>query len=617
MSVTTPIPLNKLLAWHGNVRKTDPDKNITEMAASIAAHGLLQSLVVRKDKRGKYAVVAGRRRLHALQTLVEARTIEADHPVPCTVISDETDAAEISLAENVQREAMHPADEYDAFKALVDGGMPPADVAARFGVTETVVQKRLKLAKVSPKLIAAYRKGDLALQHIMAFAVTDDHAKQERVFKELTNWQRQHPDEIRNVLIEDEITSDDYRVKFVTLKAYEKAGGTVRRDLFSAGEDGVFIQDNVLLESLVAKKLERTAIKLRKEGWNWVEIRTSFDFDEWSDYGRRFLGTLPLSPEEQAEYDALTAEADAFNELEQQGELDDAQQTRFDVVSARLDELDDRPEVWPPETLAIAGAVVTLGSDGKAETHAGLIKPEDAPDETDADAEGDTVPTDRKGKSPLPASLVENLTAQRSAAINAALLERPDVALAAVVHAMALQVFYNGRRDTILQITANAQSLHRVAGSPAHDLIGKAEEHWTGLLPGEPAALLSWCLAQDGDTLRGLLTFCAARTVNAVLLKADRPDSRRMQQAACLAEALHLDMAAWFTPTATNYFGKVNKAVIIDALRQVKGNGAHAWEGMKKAELASLAERQIAGTGWLPEPLRKPVEPAEPLAEAA
>ena len=62
MNENTSIPLNKLLAWEGNVRKTDPAKGIDELAASIAAHGLLQSLVVRKDRRGKYAVVAGRRR---------------------------------------------------------------------------------------------------------------------------------------------------------------------------------------------------------------------------------------------------------------------------------------------------------------------------------------------------------------------------------------------------------------------------------------------------------------------------------------------------------------------------------------------------------------------------
>lgn len=105
--------------------------------------------------------------------------------------------------------------------------------------------------------------------------------------------------------------------------------------------------------------------------------------------------------------------------------------------------------------------------------------------------------------------------------------------------------------------------------------------------------------------------------MDAVLRKHERPDCERLQEAALLAEALQLDMTTWFTPTAANYFGKVNRAVIIDALRQVKGSVAPAWEGMKKAELASLAERQLAGTGWLPEPLRKPAQPEETLAEAA
>jgi ParB/RepB/Spo0J family partition protein len=150
---TTTISLNKLIAWDGNVRKTDSDKAISELAASIAAHGLLQSLVVRKDKRGKYAVIAGRRRLLALKWLAENADIPANSPVACTVLEDEADATEIGLAENVQREAMHPADEFEAFRALVDDGMPVADIAARFGVTEPVVQKRLKLARVSPIML--------------------------------------------------------------------------------------------------------------------------------------------------------------------------------------------------------------------------------------------------------------------------------------------------------------------------------------------------------------------------------------------------------------------------------------------------------------------------------
>jgi len=141
MTETITIPLNKLLAWEGNVRKTDPDKGIDELAASISAHGLLQSLVVRKDRRGKYAVVAGRRRLLALKSLAEAGGIEADRLVTCTVLGDEADSTEISVAENAQRESMHPADKFDAFKALIESGVRVADVAARFGVTEAVVSK--------------------------------------------------------------------------------------------------------------------------------------------------------------------------------------------------------------------------------------------------------------------------------------------------------------------------------------------------------------------------------------------------------------------------------------------------------------------------------------------
>jgi hypothetical protein len=123
------------------------------------------------------------------------------------------------------------------------------------GVSETVVRQRLKLADASSKLIAAYRKGEMTLRHVMAFTVTDDHAAQERVWSSLPEWQKGDPSIIRDCLSEHEITASDRRVKFATLKVYEKAGGAIRRDLLSDGEQGVFIDDLVLLESLVAKKL--------------------------------------------------------------------------------------------------------------------------------------------------------------------------------------------------------------------------------------------------------------------------------------------------------------------------------------------------------------------------
>jgi ParB family transcriptional regulator, chromosome partitioning protein len=301
-----------------------------------------------------------------------------------------------------------------------------------------------------------------------------------------------------------------------------------------------------------------------------------------------------LPPEQQSELDALTAEQESLCELD---DLDEAQQARFDAIAERLDEFETRDMAWTDETLAIAGAVVTLGRDGEADIEYGYVRPENAPKKAakpNSVAAGD--------KSTLPASLIESLTAHRSAALNAALLERPDVALAATVHTLAHQVFYNtAHADTVLQITANVSSLRRVEESSAHGLIESAAQ-----LPSHPADLFAWCLGLPHDTLLKLLVFCVARTVNAVQLKADRPDSPRMEHAARLAEALNRDMAAWFTPTAANYFSRVSKAGIVEALREVKGSVAPAWDGMKKADLAALAERQIAGTGWLPEPLRKP-----------
>jgi ParB family chromosome partitioning protein len=578
------------------------------------AHGLLQSLVVRKDKRGKYAVVAGRRRLLALKSLAENGDLPATAPIACNILEDEANAVEIGLAENVQREAMHPADEFEAFRDLVDDGLPVADIAARFGVTETVVQKRLKLARVSPKLLDAFRRGEMTLQHVMAFTVSDDHAAQERVWFSLPKWQKGDPSIIRDCLSENEVTASDRRVKFVTLKAYEKAGGAIRRDLFNDGKDGVFILDEVLLESLVAKKLDRTANALRKEGWRWIEIRASFDHDEWSECERFHPEPSPLPPDLQQEMDALNAEAESLSEIE---ELSEDQQARLDAVNERLDELDEREAVWSPETLAIAGAVVSVGHDGIPDIHRGFVKPEDMPEETpDAGEAGESATADdTNGVPTLSAALIESLTAHRSAALSAALLDHPEVALALLVERLALPVFYNGPYgDGVLQITPRAVPFDRVEGSTAFAAIEAARQHWLSRLPAEQEALLNWCFMQSIATLLGLLTFCVAQTVNAVLLKGERSTCTRMEQAKTVAGLLNLDMAAWFTPTSANYFGRASKATIIGNLEEIKGGVAPAWNAMKKTELASLAEREAARVRWIPPMLR--VQPSLPEPES-
>ena len=311
---------------------------------------------------------------------------------------------------------------------------------------------------------------------------------------------------------------------------------------------------------------------------------------------------MALSPEEEAELQQLQAEVETLCEIE---ELDDEQQARFDATTERIDELEDRETEWTAETLAITGAVVTLGHDGKPAFHCGLVRPEDAPN-TRAKRKKQT----QDGASPLSAALIESLTAHRSAALTAALAENTDVALAATVHAMALRVFYH-TGDTALQVTASPVYLRGIEGTRAQDAVESLREQWGEHIPGSAEDLFAWCLAQPQDRLLQLLAFCAAQTVNAVLPKNERAATSRMEHAALLADALMLDMAAWFTPTAANYFGKVSKAQIIADLREIKGDIAPAWSAMKKVDLAALAERETEGTGWLPAPLRAAVPSAE------
>jgi len=99
---------------------------------------------------------------------------------------------------------MHPADQFEAFLSLIDAGASPADVAARFGLSEIAVKQRLKLARVSPNILQAYRAGELTLQQVQAFAISDDHEAQERVHSELPDWIND-ADAIRDALTQDEI----------------------------------------------------------------------------------------------------------------------------------------------------------------------------------------------------------------------------------------------------------------------------------------------------------------------------------------------------------------------------------------------------------------------------
>ena len=301
---TTEISLKKLLAWNGNVRRTNPDQHIEELAASIAAVGLLQNLVVRQESRGKFTVVAGRRRLLALSQLAAAGAVKSTMPVPCRLLDPEAGLTEISLTENVVRESMNPADEVEAFQRLMDEGMCVAGISARFGVTEAVVEKRLALARISPVLIQVYRDGQMNLEVLQAFALTDDHTQQETVWSSLPTWNRTAL-AVRQWLSKDDIPATDKRVRFVGLAQYEREGGPVRRDLFAEHEQGVSLTDPATLNRLVAEKLDHLADHVKAEGWKWVEVQPALNYTALGKFTRIPAERSVLSPKDEAKLSKL------------------------------------------------------------------------------------------------------------------------------------------------------------------------------------------------------------------------------------------------------------------------------------------------------------------------
>lgn len=600
MTDTLTIPLNRLAPWDGNVRRTGIHDGITELAASIAAHGLLQSLVVRKGKRGKYEIVAGQRRFLALTALAKDGAITKDHPVPCMLADDSVDASELSLAENVVRAPMHPADQFEAFRTLIDGGASVTDVSARFGVAETIVAKRLKLGRLSPVVLEAYRNDEIDLDQAQAFTVSDGHAAQERVLGELSSWNDQ-PHVIRRMLTENEVATSDKRVRFVGIDTYRAAGGVIRQDLFSEENDG-YVVDVALLDRLVADKLNAIATGVSAEGWHWVETSPELDHEALSRFSRRYPEQVALADDEQAELDALSEEYDALVDSD-----DDAQARRLAELEARMDALNAKTEVWSHDTLCIAGVLVSLDYGGNVRVERGLVRKADLP-AADCAASGDATEIGAEGRSGLSDRLVEDLTAEKTAAIGAALMDHPEVALAAVVHALALDLLYPGwGHGNCLKLRVTPPGLRQSIGKPDASkglaALAAEKDRLGDHLPGNPRDLWAWCLARSQSELLSLLAFVAGSAVDAVQRKGDRTGTQRLAQADRLAEALSLDMTAWYVPSAEGYFARVSRSDILAAIDEAKGEHAPSLEKLKKSELASRAEQLVAGTGWLPKPL--------------
>jgi ParB family chromosome partitioning protein len=604
------IPLDKLVPSPTNVRKTPPSAaEDAELKASIRARGLKQNLVVHPSPGEKevHAVTAGGRRLKALQELAAEGVIPADFKVPCLVEAPEA-ALETSLMENRIRAALSPADEFVAMAALIDGGETVETVAFRFGVSERHVRQRLRLGKLAPELLDAYRNGDISLDVVTAFTLGADHQAQLAVWHQLKDQSYIPPYTVRRLLTQTAIPLDSDLGLFVGSPAYETAGGTVTRDLFSGDDEG-FMDDAALVRRLAIEKLEQKAAELRSS-WAWARAMLDPEYDFTAQYGRVRPQPAELPAEIAGEIERIEQRLEELQETPED-EWTDALMTEAARLEERRDELAESVEdlaVYTEKDRAIAGVIVTIGDDGEFRLHEGLVEHSatDNGDIGDDETVGFEARDDDEISRCSPSTeqalrkecgfrqlLVDDLKAYRLPITRAHLAPDFDVAFDLALYALSVDLFERfGYRSHPLDLRAIGtplrSSLNDLSGTPADRLLetqGNALDlNWLKLPPAESFAALT---ALPSEAKQRLFARCIALCLKPQLAIEDGADP--VIEAA--GRRLAIAFADYWRPTAANYWGRVKKAHGLAIGRDILGDRwARDHAGSKKPEIAAALE---------------------------
>lgn len=546
-STLITVPVSQLQLSPRNVRKTG-GASIDDLAASIRGHGLEQNLVV-VAVNGHYEVAAGGRRLQALQQLDQDGQLPESLAagVPCLVVEDHR-AYEASLAENTIRQAMHPADEFEAFRTLIDGqGLAIAELAERFGKATRYVEQRLRLGNVAPKLLDEYRAGNANLDQMMALAIVDDHEAQMRVWEAASHGYFREPNQLRDALVERDVSLRSPIGAFVGVEDYEAAGGEARRDLFS---EFVTLPDSKLVQRLAKKKLEAEAEKVRTKGWGWVESMPAFKYAERSKYRQR-VGAAP---------------------------------------SEKL------------------GAVVTIGSGGKVEVVAGLLKPGERAPAGSADKKKTAAKQTEAAR-----ATTQTLVGIRTGVLRATLRQDRDLALCTLAAALACDYFQHLREEptsAVLNVELGAYNhATQEAGLKIADPTGEsAHKNWQQRLTDgakKTGSVLAWLRTQREDVVIDLLAHLAADAVDSDTWDDDK-------DVFAYAEVFGLDLAAAW-PVTQEWLAKQPKAYILESVTDAVGKeAATALEKSKPKDLTAEAFNMLVAASWVPPQFRDPRAPSKP-----
>lgn len=613
------VPLSDLVKSPLNVR-TIPYSvdSVRGLADSIETLGLLQNLIVHTLADGKLGVAAGGRRLTALNLLAQEGRLPDDHAVMVRRVSDDI-AALASVAENEQRAAMHPAEQIAGFRTLAEQGKTPAQIGDALGFSTRHVQRMLKLANLAPSLMDRLAQDELTVEQCQAICLEDDPARQVEVFESVkASWSNAPAHLIKRAITETEMRTDNTKFRFIGREAYEAAGGYVREDLFSQDEgDGT--ADSVLVERLVQEKLERIAQDIQqREGWAWSRGRAAriwYHGEDAQEFVQPVEPDPVYTPEQQQRLDALREQYDTYDSV-----CDET-----DALEAEIEAIEQASEVsaWTDDMKSGAGVMVSL-YEGQVYVQRGVRLKADMPEETETSSV--TVPfTSRQTDAAegISVPLLTKMTSERTLAVQAALMQQPEKAVALMVWRMCTCVFSGCLTTTHpfrISLTVSHGSLTENAPSgksgAAFDLLMTEKARLKALLPAGWEKDFTTFFALSGEVLMSLMAFCTACSVDGVQTRDMGHTSRSTLDTVEAAIGFHL--RDWWQPTKENYFGSLKHPQIVASLKEAGLTGAAGdAEKMKKGDAAAHAEHFMQHTRWVPAWLKGPVSVAESGADDA
>ncbi len=585
---------------------------VQALAANIREVGLLQPLLVQETGKAQYGVLAGGRRLAALNLLAADTGAKGFGPrmkVACQLVpGDAPVTAALSFSENEMQAPMDALDRYEAFAALRDeDGLGVADIARLFGQTERSVRESLRIGLVHEDIRSAHRAGEISLETLKAFAGHPDRAVQAEVFAALSGeGGRVEAWTVKRALGDRGVRQGDALGAFV-LEDYRKAGGGIAPDLIE--EDSV-LGDPGLVQSVLSRKLDDLAEEERARlGMGWAEHRIDPDREALSAYGRIWPQPVDLDAATQERVEALTARLDDLSDAHEAAE-DRAEQDRLgeehETAQAEIEALTHAFEADEAQ----GAGVIALWQHGGLRLMAGMVRPEDRTDR--GPATGGTGAADRaaeEGGLKISAKLASDMACERTRAVGLALARDPATARVYgdwLLPGNVAQGLVRRAEQSSLRFQAATHApglIHECAsvedpGAAIEGEHGVVErmlfEHEAGLPTG-------WVDGEDGPDGTAfdrfavldpaeremLVAWAVSRSLEPVAGDAVRPSARTAVEAAVLP-----DIRTLWTPDA-RLFGRLTKPDLLRILRDDLGLGQKA-DTLAKAKKSEIVEKLAA-----------------------